>query len=457
MSEIIDDFRNVSISPINTQNVNMLTNEQNRGAVPKKSLVSVPQPTNAVDKHPQGILRSTNIIQPHIQQTVHDLSPSYSEFIRAPRNPISVDKNATNNFNEQYRTNDYLNNSLRLNSQPKHQYYKNIPQNNRVRFTETNLPSTEVLGTHHNRNTSFYRRSPIASWGLNFSGNVGGQSLNDFLDKVNLYAQADGINSVDLLRSAVYLFSGSALTWFQAFGTAYRTWEELVSAMRTMFLTPDYDYELLQEILHRKQGVGESFGVYIANMEMLYRQLESITVTEQRKLDTIIRNMIPSLAEKIILIDITSIQQLARLCRKIESFNFKTNRVQNTSQNNVLEPRFSIYKPSQLPQQKQQISLIENTKPKRLYPRPQFTPFVESETFTPRNILQRPGEDLIECWNCLNKGHDYMQCKQPKLRIFCFNCGEIGQVATHCRNCKKNGEGGAVRNFQSSQYRKPQF
>lgn len=62
--------------------------------------------------------------------------------------------------------------------------------------------------------------------------------------------------------------------------------------MKSMFLDPDYDYELLQEINHRKQGQGESFGVYIANMEMLYRQLEFIQVPEQLKLDTIIRNMI---------------------------------------------------------------------------------------------------------------------------------------------------------------------
>lgn len=457
------DFRNISLSPISSPNVNTVNNTRNRGAIPKQSntVESLPpiSSTNIVDSQPQGILRNSNILQ----STVNDPFSRYSDFIRSSRNP--VEQNITNNNpKELYQTNDFLNASLRLNAQSKNQNYGQYtqPQQNRVRFAP-DLDSQEInsLGTSlQNRNSSCYRRSPVASWGLNFSGNVGGQSLKDFLDKVNLYSQADGISSTDLLRSAVYLLSGSALTWFQAFGTSYRTWDELVSAMKSMFLDPDYDYELLQEINHRKQGQGESFGVYIANMEMLYRQLECIQVPEQLKLDTIIRNMNPNLAEKVILMDITSIQQLARLCKKIESFNFKTAKADNPSQFNLLEPRFSLFK-EQLPQQREQVLAVENLRGKHLYPRPQYDTNYVPESFTPRKVVQRPCEErdleVIQCWNCLDKGHDYTQCKQKKLRIFCYLCGEIGQVSRNCRNCEKNEQSGAVRTNQSLQYRNPQF
>lgn len=470
LGDIEKDFRNISLSPISSPNVNTLTNVASRGAIPKHSnpldpILPIPS-TTVVDNHPQGILRNSNISQPILQSTGDDSYTRYSDFIRSTRNQIPIEQNRINNPRESYQTNEFLNASLRLNAQSKnqHQQYGQYfpPQQNRVRFAPDLDPQeVNTLGTPlQNKNPSCYRRSPIASWGLNFSGNAGGHSLKDFLDKVDLYAQADGISSVDLLRSAVYLLSGSALTWFQAFGTSYRTWDELVSAMKSMFLDPDYDYELLQEINNRKQGQGESFGVYIANMEMLYRQLELIQVSEQLKLDTIIRNMNPNLAEKVVLMDITSIQQLARLCKKIESFNFKTAKAENPSQFNLLEPRFSLFK-QQLPQQKEQVMAVENVRAKHLYPRPQYDTNYVPETFIPRKIVQRPVEERvaeeIQCWNCFEKGHDYTQCKQKKLRIFCYLCGEVGQVSRNCRNCEKNEQGGAVPANQHVQYRNPQF
>lgn len=444
VSNLESDLRNISLSPIHSSNTNMENNPVSKGAIPKNSrpIISIPQPTVVQSRaleNPQSILRNTNTSFQTTQNVVKDNFQCFSDFIRAPRRPTPLDKEVIDLSDEQFEINDLLNKTLGLNYGTKNHNYDQYTQSqsNKVRFA----PELNYVGDPRNPNINnnfSHRRSPIASWGLNFTGNVGGQSLNDFLDKVNLYALADGITSADLLNSAVYLFSGSTLTWFQAFGTAYRTWEELVSAMITMFLNPDYDYELLQEIYQRKQGEGESFGVYIANMEMLFRQLESINVTEQRKLDIIIRNMKTSLAEKIILIDITSIQHLARLCRKIESFDFKKSRSEGPSNNTLLEPRFSSFRQQNIPTKKPQISVVEENNHKT----------------TPIRNSQRSYEDL-ECWNCLRKGHDYTQCKQPKLRIFCFNCGEIGQVSRNYRNCEKNEEGGTARRFQASQYRKP--
>lgn len=192
----------------------------------------------------------------------------------------------------------------------------------------------------------FYNRNPVSGWNLFFSGEPNSRSLYDFLSRIEMLARAEHISEEVLRRSAYYLFTGAAMTWYRAFEQNLPTWTDLVNALKNQFIPLDYDRALLREIENRKQGSSESFGMYLANMEMLYRGIQRTNIPEIVKLDTIMRNMLPYLTEKLMLTDINTIVELSTYCRKIENTQFRLAQMNLPNDHKyLLEPQFS-YKTS---------------------------------------------------------------------------------------------------------------
>lgn len=196
----------------------------------------------------------------------------------------------------------------------------------------------------------FYNRNPVSGWNLFFSGEPNSRSLYDFLSRIEMLARAEHISELMLRRSAYYLFTGSAMTWYRAFEQNLPTWTDLVNALKNQFVPLDYDRALLREIDKRKQGGTESFGMYLANMEMLYRGIQRTNIPEIVKLDTIMRNMLPYLTEKLMLTDITTIAELSNYCRKIENTQFRMAQMNLPNDHKyLLEPQFAYHTPGNLP------------------------------------------------------------------------------------------------------------
>lgn len=195
----------------------------------------------------------------------------------------------------------------------------------------------------------YHHRNPVSGWNLFFSGESNSRSLYDFLSRIDMLARAENISELLLRRSAYYLFTGSAMTWYRAFEQNYPTWTDLVNALKNQFIPLDYDRALLREVEKRKQGATESFGMYLANMEMLYRGIQRTVIPDIVKLDTIMRNMLPYLTEKLMLVDINSIEELANYCRKIENTQFRMAQMNLPNDHpNLLEPQFAYKNPGNL-------------------------------------------------------------------------------------------------------------
>lgn len=192
----------------------------------------------------------------------------------------------------------------------------------------------------------FYNRNPVSGWNLFFSGEPNSRSLYDFLSRVEMLARAEHISEESLRRSAYYLFTGAAMTWYRAFEQYLLTWTDLVNALKNQFIPLDYDRALLREIDKRKQGATESFGMYLANMEMLYRGIQRTTIPEIVKLDTIMRNMLPYLTEKLMLTDVNTLQELSNYCRRIENTQFRMAQMNLPNDHKyLLEPQFAYKAP----------------------------------------------------------------------------------------------------------------
>lgn len=381
-------------------------------------------PTNQSQGYP--VQHRPNTVRP-AYVTRNNPNPNYYDGIFS-KQPVTNTNSYAQNYNQFFPADNRINNYMEIPrqvpnaSQNYNQFFPEAHQNGNYpevshpvqQYHEQQREDRAPEQINEPRGANCRYRSPVASWNLVFSGNASGKSLNDFLSQVQMYARADGVSNVELLRAAVYLFAGPALTWYRAYGPRFNSWEHLVQTLRQEFLPYDYDYGLLREIEQRKQGKGESFAMFLANMEMMYRGLQHTIVPEQQMIDTIMRNLLPYYAEKLVMCDIGSIRDLSLYCRRIENFQFRMNK-QSENTGSLLEPQFAF---RGKPMQRNLINAIESNP----------EPFAN----VPRQTIG------LGCFNCQGIDHDHKNCPSPKLRIFCYNCGEVGQLATFCFKCNPN-------------------
>lgn len=200
-------------------------------------------------------------------------------------------------------------------------YFDNIePSNglNQNNYRHHNNESASMFRIpQHDRRTS--RRSvPINQWRLSFSGDGKGTHLYDFISQVEAMQRSEGVSDNEMMFSVIHLLNSRARLWYQTMGDQYATWEELKTAMKREFLPDNYDYHLLGEINNRTQKNGESFGEYMTHMLVLFKSI-AIPITNQYKLFVIQRNLLPKYAISVAPLEITTLDQLSNVCRRIDN------------------------------------------------------------------------------------------------------------------------------------------
>lgn len=260
----------------------------------------------------------------------------------------------------------------------------------------------------------------ISKWKVTYDGD---SSVTGFLERVEELRRSRGVSKEQLLQSAPELFTKKALTWFR---TQYiSSWDHLVQRLRDDFLPYDYEYELWDEIRKRTQGAREKTVMYVAAMENLFNKLGTSKPSEEIRIKTIRRNLLPLIQSQIALCHITTINDLVRVSRSVEE---TAQRVQSfcpppANYRQLLEPELAYYKPpGHYPPQVSEVSSIVSP-PKRSI---SATPTIET--------LSSP-ENLSKCFNCLQTGHRFKKCPAPRKRFFCFRCGQENVTSKTCPKC----------------------
>lgn len=225
-------------------------------------------------------------------------------------------------------------------------------------------------------------RVPVCKWDIKFTGSEKPEQLMSFLERVEELRVARNLTKPNLYLSAIDLFAGNAISWFRSIKTRVCGWDELVQLLKREFLPPDFDDMVWEEIRNRKQIKGEKVSIYIAIMENLFSRL-SVLPDEQTRLRYIRRNLLPVFIARLSLVDVQSIQALGSLCRKIEASLASSSKVATVAQ------------------------------------------------------VSESNKD-INCWNCSKGGHKFFDCKKPRVKRFCFKCGNPEQTTRTCRRCSKN-------------------
>lgn len=256
----------------------------------------------------------------------------------------------------------------------------------------------------------------VSKWNLSFSGDPKGRTLSDFLNRIEHLSNAEGVSEAELFRSGYHLFTGVALDWYIAFSRKFTSWRSLKLGLKKQFLPHDFEYWLLKDIEKRVQLPTESFGIYLANMELMFRNLPYV-MREEQKVEILRRNILSTYQDKLALIETDSIDELAELCRKIETSMFQVKRRGGVS--------FADQEMSSNPP-------VARSSLRSTSPNPQKTLYTPPNS--PRRTFDR--EVLLRCYNCLEEGHHFNNCPKPR-RLFCYKCGHQGVASPDCGRCRR--------------------
>lgn len=284
-----------------------------------------------------------------------------------------------------------------------------LPQNVQPQITTQVPPLTpNVCGDRFKSQTV-----PVYKWGLKYDGD-GGQSVAAFLERAEELSRARGVSFHELYESAVDLFSGTALIWYRSACRRIFSWGQLKEELKVVFQSADYDDRLHLEILHRTQGDMESLDLYLAAMDGLFGRL-SIPVSEDCRLQRILKNVNTFLQDKLCMFNITSLDELRRLGRRAEVGRLRSSTLQPPPRpTGVLEPDLACSSHRRRQHQGTVASLSSGR---------------DSTSSTHRS--SRP----LKCWNCGDGNHTHRNCHKEKT-TFCFGCGKFGIKKPSCSTCQ---------------------
>lgn len=273
-------------------------------------------------------------------------------------------------------------------------------------------------------------------WNISFTGSNNKESVNSFLERVELLREARGVTKNELFNSACDLFKGPAWTWFLNCKSRVNNWDELVVKLKEDFLPYFYDDDLEREINSRTQGQNERVSLFISSMEGLFNRLTH-KPDEQVIVNRIRRNLLPFFISNLALHKPKTIAELTDLCRHLEESRVWSERYRPppTFRNNLLEPDLSCPYESG-----------SSFRPKSHSSNPSLPPRSSGayKNFDFRNRAQNVSVlSNVRCWNCDEVGHRFNSCPM-KRQLFCFGCGMRNVTKASCQNCSpKNGTGGA--------------
>lgn len=261
---------------------------------------------------------------------------------------------------------------------------------------------------------AFFKQVLPNKWGLRFSGDKRGISLNAFLERVEELRIARHVSKEILLESGVDLFEGRAYQFYVAYRDEVNSWDDFVGLLREEYLSPTYNEKLMEEINKRTQGPDESIGIYLAVMLGYFNRL-TCPVSEEIKLKIILRNLAPFYQSQLALVDVDSLTHLRELCRRLEARKESVeNFVAPTRRSCTLEPDLAYVDVGNL-----EIAAVASS----------------SRGADAGDVSS---SNMIVCYRCGKSGHKAIGCTVVKGK-FCYRCKKEGFTVKTCPNCGSKG------------------
>lgn len=333
-------------------------------------------------------------------------------------------------------------------------------------------------GPHHERASDRGFQSNISQgwrmskWSLRFAGSSQDLAVDEFLFRVETLARLENLPLTALTLGLHQLLTGAAAAWYWIYirREPKATWAQFKEALTFAFQSNISDAAIRRLIMDRLQRPGERFMEFCIEVQGLEVRLLR-RMKEVELLDTLRRNMLPLLQDRLLFVVINSILELQQRVRQIEDLTQRQLEVHH-----IRRPSGKIHELSYPPPAVVADDVDWSRQPPGNY-------FVEPSTNSDvlRNIHMTPlsqlppgystvgtfpqaagqldcvnaistvdRNSLSICWNCDDIGHTYMDCTRTR-RIFCYGCGTKDVVRPQCPKCSvRILSGNAQRNARQS-------
>lgn len=190
-------------------------------------------------------------------------------------------------------------------------------------------------------------------------------------------------------------------------------------ALLSQYQTPQLKFDILRELLERKQRNNESVNSYFHEMCILRSRLMQ-PIYEYEKIKILKGNIRDDIKRHVYQMTISSVDQLRVECIEAER-NFLRRDIR---------PMGSSFRP--------QRQINEIFEPNYEYSPEEFPEVVEDNVSALR--FQQQQKPSPACWNCGESGHVFMDCPAEFRKIFCYRCGKPETVTPKCPKCQSGNQ-----------------
>lgn len=285
----------------------------------------------------------------------------------------------------------------------------------------------------------------MSKWPLRFGGGPKDLPVMEFIFRTETLARLSGLPQAALTLGLHQILAGSAASWYWIFirNNPNATWAQTRTAIIRAFQTSVSDAAIRRLIMDRLQRPSERFMEFLLSIQELEARLVT-RMDEPELLDTLRRNMLPHIQDKLLFIPIHSVYDLQSRVNQVEELA--------QQQLEVLPLRRPVPRIHEIATNP---SLCDSFHSNHhfMVPPPPFgmvdlrpNPFAEQE-FHPDQSYQQVDQsnylcaigsaqdrNRLACWNCDEVGHTYMDCASQRT-IFCYGCGAKNVIRPQCPKC----------------------
>ncbi|GBO99563.1 hypothetical protein EVAR_70159_1 [Eumeta japonica] len=316
---------------------------------------------------------------------------------------------------------EILPNIIKLNGSGSHQ--------NQISPTASIQSSQSACRNSNAGNPDPYNRIRIDKWGLEFNGNSSKLAVEDFIFRIERFKHQYQVSWDDVMDNFHLFVKGAAEKWYWLFiqTNLVTEWETLKEALLKQYKSTRSSFELMSDLVERKQLPGESIDTFFFAMNEMRSRL-NISMPEREMVKLVKKNLREDLKARVYPIAVESVEELRRECVEAEKvFGKKVTRNLATT---VHGDRYH----------RQVNEIVEKPVENSMTCQEACEDVAALETGRFNALKVR---NPLVCWNCRQTGHVFMDCPSSERFLFCFKCGKPDVIAPNCSNCSTKN---AVRN-----------